>query len=187
MFADLIQGFIKDKIKDQITKSIGIDSGKADGAITDVVDSLLWGLAKNTKTTEGATWLLAALDKDHDGSGLDDVMTILWSDNKGAAIVKHILGNKTDMLSKLIGAKNGMDSDSTMKLITTLAPLVMWFLGKEKKSKGFDVDGIASFLWGEKEKIVKNEKEAPLMKFIDMDGDGDVDMDDMMAIMKKFA
>lgn len=184
MFADLIQNFIKDSIKDQIAKKTGIDVKNADGAIGDVVDSLLGWLAKNTTTTEGASGLLSALDKDHDGSVLDDAMAILNSDNKGEAIVDHILGGKKDIISKVIGEKNGVDAGSTMKLLSFLAPVVMGFLGKEKKEKGLDIKGIAQFLWKEKEEIVHTKKQ-PLMKLVDMDGDGDIDIEDIKQMLQE--
>jgi hypothetical protein len=34
---------------------------------------------------------VSALDKDHDGSILDDAFAIMQSDNKGEAIINHIL------------------------------------------------------------------------------------------------
>jgi hypothetical protein len=41
MFKDLIEGFVKDQIKNQITETIGIKNDNADGAIHDVIGSLI--------------------------------------------------------------------------------------------------------------------------------------------------
>lgn len=175
MFKDLIEGFVKNQIKTQITKTIGIDSdGAADGAIHDVVGSLIWGLAKNSKSTEWANGLVAALDKDHDGSILDDALTIMQSEDKGAAIINHVLGDKASGIAALIGAKNGLDSAQVTKILATLAPIVMWFLGKEKKEKGLGIDDIVGLLANEDKAVREDKAEAPIAAFLDQDGDVDI-------------
>lgn len=182
MFKDLIEGFVKDQIKNQITETIGIKNDNADGAIHDVIGSLIWGLANNASKPEGANALVSALDKDHDGSILDDAFAIMQSDNKGEAIINHILWNKSSGISKLIWAKNGIDAAQAQKILTVVAPIVMGYLGKKKKEDGLGLDGIVNLLSGEKSAIAGDKAESPLVAFLDQDGDGDVDIMDFLKM-----
>jgi len=182
MFKDLIEGFVKDQIKNQITETIGVNNNKADGAIHDVIGSLIGGLANNASKPEWANALVSALDKDHDGSILDDAFAIMQSENKGEAIISHILWDKSSGISQLIGAKNNIDSAQVQKILAVIAPIVMGYLGKKKKEEWLGLDGIVSLLSGEKSAIAKDSAESPLVAFLDQDGDGDVDVMDFLKM-----
>lgn len=184
MFKDLIEGFVKDQIKNQISEKIGIDLQTEwwDSAIHDVIGSLVWGLANNASKPKGASSLIHALDKDHDGSILDDAMTIMQSEDKWQAIISHILGNKASGISELIGKKNGIDSAQVQKLLAMLAPVVMGYLWKKKNEEWLGVDSIMDLLAGEKKAIAAEESSSVFTAFLDKDGDGDVDMMDLLKM-----
>jgi hypothetical protein len=139
-------------------------------------------LAKNTKDPEGASSLVKALDKDHDGSILDDALVIMQSEDKGKAIIEHILGNKEAGIAKLIGEKNGIDPAQVTKILAVLAPVIMGYLGKQKKEQGRGLDDITSLLGKEEEAIREDKAEGPMVAFLDQDGDGDVDMMDFIKM-----
>lgn len=136
---------------DQISKQVGMSQEQTSSAMGAVVPVLLGAMAKNTATEEGASGLLGALDRDHDGSILDDLGGFIGNSESanGAGMLKHILGGQQSTVETGLASKVGVDSSSISKLLKIAAPLVMAYLGKEKRSSassGFDAGGIGDLL-----------------------------------------
>ena len=181
---DLLQGSLTSGMVDQLSQQLGgADKQKTAAAASGIVTTLMGALAKNASTTEGAQSLNKALERDHDGSILDDVMGMLSGNARvnndrmlnGSGILNHVLGNKQsgaiDMISKL----SGLDSSKTGSLMTMLAPVIMGALGKTKQQQGLDVAGITSLLSGT---VSAQKQQNPTMNlvtsFLDADGDGSI-------------
>ncbi|HMP32021.1 MAG TPA: DUF937 domain-containing protein, partial [Saprospiraceae bacterium] len=56
-----------------VSKQLGIEEDKAGDAVQAAFSAIMAGLSNNVAKPEGAQGLLGALDRDHDGSILDDV------------------------------------------------------------------------------------------------------------------
>ena len=193
---DLLEGQFSEGLIDQLSANIGgADKQKTVRATSGILNTLLGGLAKNASTFEGASALNNALDRDHDGSVLDDLMEILAGNTSrsvnpkatdGSGIVNHILkdrqGNAVDMISKM----SGLDQGQTGNLMSMLAPILMGALGKTKRDNGLDVAGLISLLSGT---VTQQKQQDPTMglvsKFLDSDGDGSI-VDDVASIGMKF-
>ncbi len=63
----------------QISQQIGANPSQTQSAISAALPMLVGGLARNTQTPEGANALAGALDRDHDGSLLDNLGPMLGS------------------------------------------------------------------------------------------------------------
>ena len=191
---DLLQGSISSGMIDQFSRQLGgADKQQTAAAASGIVTTLMGALAKNASSTEGAQALNNALERDHDGSILDDVMGMLSGNAQvsneralnGSGILNHVLGNKqsgaVDMISKL----SGLDSSKTGSLMAMLAPVVMGALGKAKRQQGLDVAGIASLLSGT---VSAQQQQNPTMNlvtsFLDADGDGSI-VDDVASMGMK--
>ncbi|MCO6488751.1 MAG: DUF937 domain-containing protein [Phaeodactylibacter sp.] len=181
---DLLQGSLSSGMVDQLSQQLGgADKQKTAAAASGIVTTLMGALAKNASSTEGAQALNNALERDHDGSILEDVMGMLTGNAQvnndrmlnGSGILNHVLGNKqsgaVDMISKL----SGLDSSKTGSLMTMLAPVIMGALGKAKREQGLDMAGIASLLSGT---VSAQKQQNPTMNlvtsFLDADGDGSI-------------
>jgi len=111
-------------------------------------------MAKNSETPEGANGLLGALDRDHDGSVLDDIMGFIGGDQSesvGSGILKHVLGGNTTGVESSLANKVGVSQSGISSLMKMAAPLVLGMLGKQKRdnaSSGFDAGNIGSILSG---------------------------------------
>ncbi|MCB0546359.1 MAG: DUF937 domain-containing protein [Phaeodactylibacter sp.] len=181
---DLLQGSLSSGMIDQLSQQLGgANKQQTAAAASGIVTTLMGALAKNASSTEGAQALNNALERDHDGSILDDVMGMLSGQAQvnntsmlnGAGILNHVLGNKqsgaVDMISKL----SGLDSNQTGSLMTMLAPVIMGALGKAKRQQGLDVAGIASLLSGTVSAQKQNNPTMNLVtSFLDADGDGSI-------------
>lgn len=134
-----------------VGNKIGVDKSQAANALQGVLPTLLGAMAGNAQNESGANGFLSALDRDHDGSILDDVAGFVTnSDNgPGTGILKHVLGGNRTNVENKISQQSGISSASVGKLFEIAAPLVMGYLGKQKKTQsGFDAGGIGGLLSG---------------------------------------
>lgn len=192
---DLLQGHLDDNVVDQLSNQIGgADRQQTATAAQSIVSTLLSGLAKNASTPEGAASLNNALERDHDGSLLDNLMGLIGGQAaeqnpraaNGAGIISHILGDRQSGVIDMVSKMSGLDSSKTSNLMTTLAPMVMSMLGQQKRQQGLDIEGIAGLLNGS----VNQQRQAgnPLMdmatRFLDKDGDGSA-LDDVANMVGK--
>lgn len=168
----------------QIGRSIGADEKKTGGAVAAALPILLSALGRNASKPEGAQALASALDKDHDGGILENLGGFLGNPEAGPGngILKHVLGGRRPAVERSVGKATGLDAGSVGKLLITLAPVVMGMLGKMKRQDNMDANGLASFLGRERQTA---ERQAPIAdglfgQLLDSDGDGDVDLGDVM-------
>lgn len=194
---NLLQGSLSEGMIDQLSQQIGgANKNQTAAAASGIVNTLMGALAKNAESTEGAQSLNNALERDHDGSILNDVVGMLSGQQaqaqnsnmlNGSGILNHVLGNKQGGAVQMISKLSGLDSDKTGSLMTMLAPVVMGALGKTKREQGLDMAGIASLLSGTVSAERANSDNPAIdmaMKFLDSDGDGSV-VDDVASIGMK--
>ncbi len=129
----------------------GIDKSQTANALQGIMPTLLGAMASNTQTESGANSFLSALDRDHDGSILDDVAGFITKsdDGPGAGILGHLLGGNRGEVENKIGQQSGISAGAVGKLLEIAAPMVMGYLGKQKQSSsGFDAGAIGGLLSG---------------------------------------
>jgi hypothetical protein len=169
---------------DRISQQIGADRDTTAGAISGALPMLIGALSKNAARPEGAQALAGALDRDHDGSVLDDLGGFLGGGGAaglGAGILGHVLGGKQSAAAEGLSGLSGLDKGSAGQLLAILAPIVLGALGRQKRSQGLDSGGLASWL-GKQD--TRARQQAPsgvgglLGGLLDQDGDGSV-MDDV--------
>lgn len=192
---ELLNGQMDDNFIDQLSSQLGgADRQATATAAQGVVSTLISGLAKNASTPQGAQSLANALDRDHDGSVLDNLMGLLGGQAQpqqpralnGAGILNHILGDRQNGAADMISKMSGLDSSKTSNLMTMLAPMVMGMLGKQKQQSGLDVSSLMGLLTNS----VSQQKQSgnPLLdmanRFLDQDGDGSA-LDDIAGMVGK--
>ena len=167
----------------QISRQLGINEDQASQAISGALPMLFGALAKNSQSADGLSALGGAIDRDHDGSVLDDLAGFLGNsrahDITGGGILRHVLGAQQGNVENSLGRATGLDSRSTGKLLMMLAPLVLGAIGKQRRSGGLDNAGLADLLGGEQRRAEKQNPNMGLLgSLLDRDGDGDM-MDDV--------
>jgi hypothetical protein len=100
------------------------------------IPALLAALGQNVSSGGGAA-LKGALERDHDGSVLDNLGDYLGGTanlnpraTNGAGILEHTLGPRQEPMQRAISAKSGLDMGSVGNLLALLAPIVMGMLSK---------------------------------------------------------
>ncbi|GAB4489901.1 MAG: hypothetical protein OHK0019_08080 [Saprospiraceae bacterium] len=147
----ILQQQIAGNTLNQLSQRIGATPQQTQAAANGVFAALLGGLANNA-AGGGLNSLMAALDKNHDGSILDDLGSIISSGGQGAgaangmAIVNHILGGKTQAVAQQISAKSGLNANQIMQLLPVLAPIVMGVIGQLKNGGKLNLGNIAGML-----------------------------------------
>ncbi len=138
---------------DSMAAKIGADKTQTASALEGILPTLLGAMSSNTKNPEAASGLLGALDRDHDGSILDDIGGFIGnSDNgPGAGILKHVLGEKQQKVEVGLSEKTGLSGGQVGNLLKIAAPLLMGYLGRQKREKssaGFDLGSLTGLLGG---------------------------------------
>ena len=185
---EMLAGQLSGGNLDQLGSALGTDRDQTGKAVSAALPMLLGALSRNATKGEGAQSLNRALEKDHDGSLLDNLSGFLGQGNtsSGDAILKHVLGGKRQTVETGLSQSTGLGSDGTGKLLAMLAPVVMGALGKQRKEQNLDASGLASMLGQERESITKQVPEMGMLEgLLDSDGDGDVDAGDLMRGLGK--
>jgi hypothetical protein len=180
---DLLQGQLSGGLVDQLSRQIGgADREQTATAAQGIVTTLVSQLARNASTPEGAQSLNNALERDHDGSILDNLTDVLTGNAQpqnqstvnGLGILKHVLGERQGGVANMVSQMSGLESGKTMQLMGLLAPVVMGMLGKAKNQNGLDVGGIANLLNGtvSQQQQTGNPTVNMISRFLDADGDG---------------
>ncbi len=193
---DMLQGQLTDVVINQLAQNIGgADQQKTNVASQGIVSTLIGALANNASTQEGASSLFNAVEKDHDGSILDNMMDFLQPEKQnpvsdrtanGLGILNHLLGDKQGGMAEAISKLSGLDTQSVGSLMQTLAPVVMGMIGKQRQQNNLDTGGLMNLLNNERQIAQQQENEmSPFMRLLDMDGDGSV-IDDVGGLISKF-
>jgi hypothetical protein len=137
----------------QISQAIGADESSTSNAIQAALPMLLGGLANNSASETGAAGLAGALDRDHDGSVLDDIGGLIagqFGGNaaNGAGILGHIFGGSTPTVEQGVSQASGLDMSKVGPLLAILAPIVMGAIGRARQSGEVGTSDLGGFLGG---------------------------------------
>lgn len=167
----------------QISQALGTDEKTAGNAMSTAIPLLLGALAKNASKPGGAESLHRALQKDHDGSVLNNLGGLIGnvSGGSGSGILKHVLGGRQAAVETGVSKASGLDANATAKLLQMLAPIVMGALGQQQRKQNLNVNALSGLLSQERQAIQMKAPQAMGLvgSLLDSDGDGDVDAADL--------
>lgn len=166
----------------QISRQLGTDEKTAGTATAAGMSALIGALSRNATQSDGAAALNSALERDHDGSVLENLSGFLGQSDSGdgAGILRHVLGGRQRQVESGLSQATGLDSGGVGKLLAMLAPVVMGALGKAKRQDNLDAAGLSQMLGQQRQQISQQEPQASSMldRLLDSDGDGDFDLGD---------
>ena len=186
MNLEALLGLLQGQNLGKLAEQIGGTDGQTKNAIMAALPALLGALNKNSNTPEGAQTLNNALEQ-HDGSVLNNVAGYLQNPDlkDGAGILNHLFGGNTQNVANAVSQSSGLDAQGSLKMLETLAPLVLGALGQQKKENNLDAQGISNLT----SNIAANfTGEGGIMSMItnllDANKDGNV-MDDLTGMIGK--
>ncbi|WP_372744603.1 DUF937 domain-containing protein [Lutibacter sp.] len=181
---DLLNSDLGKTLVNNASSQLGQDKVKTASALSTALPLILGAMKNNASTPQGAEGLLSALSGKHDGSLLDNLGGMLGNSDilsDGAGILGHVFGGKQQNVANAVSKKSGMDANSAMSLLQMAAPIVMAYLGKEKRSQNVnDGNGIGDLLGGLLGGGAQQEQSL-ITKILDADGDGSV-VDDLIGM-----
>jgi hypothetical protein len=183
MFDDIMGALASSGGLGQMSRQVGVGERDVSSVVAGALPAMVAALNRNTNAAGGATDLLSALDRDHDGSVLDDLAGFLGgggSADSGAAILGHTLGGRQGRVETALSRSSGVDAASVAKIMAMLAPIVMGYLAKQRRSQHLDAAGLSNMLTSEEMAVRQRAPEATdlFTKMLDADDDGSV-MDDV--------
>lgn len=153
-----VKNAFTDKAVDTISRSLGEDAFKTKSGLNAMVPTVLGGiLGKSTNATSAPNWWNTVVDM-FDGDDSDELRLGMMSDPKLADAGRGLLGslfggNLDNVLGSLAGA-TGLGKEKSGKLLTTIAPIVIGFIGNWARKKGLSFGSIISNLLADKSAIV---------------------------------
>lgn len=99
----------------------------------------------------------------------------------GAAILKHVLGGAQPRAADGVAKSAGISPAAAGQLMAMLAPLVMGALGRMQQQNGLDAGGLAKAIQQDAGRVgAAPGQGGGFASLLDTDGDGDVDVADLM-------
>jgi hypothetical protein len=162
----------------QIGRQLGTDEQTTRNAIGAALPMLVTALANNSSNADGARSLHDAVSRDHDGSVLDNLGGLLSNvqNGPGAAILRHVLGNRQPATEQAVSKVSGLDSKRTAQLLMLLAPVVLGVLGRMRRQQSLDSSGLAGALGGARQQLGQTSPDLMGLatRLLDKDGDGSI-------------
>jgi hypothetical protein len=181
-------------IVEKMSAKLGMDKKQAAKAVNTAIPVILGGLNRNLKTPEGAESLNRALESKHDGSLLDNLSDILQGNSDelvkdGEGILGHVFGSDVNVVQQGIAQKTGISMDKAGPLLSSLAPVVMAYLGKQKKQTNAGAGGLGDLLGGLLGSVGTKKKQSGgilgmITGLLDKDKDGSA-VDDILEMLTK--
>lgn len=180
---DLVAGTLDSSTVQQLGARVGASPAQTGAAVNAALPLLLGALQRNSADAGGASTLLGALDRDHDGSILDDLAGFLGQGptETGARSLDHIFGGRRGPVEGAVAKASGLDGGQVAQLLAMLAPMVLGMLGRARQQSGAGAGGLGDLLGGA---VGKMQQQSPglgglLGGLLDSDGDGSV-VDDLL-------
>lgn len=145
---------------DSISNTVGADSSAVNTAIQYALPAILGGLANNASDPQGAQSLDKALEQDHDGSILGNLgglgNLVFGGRDAGpppreadaGGILGHILGGDQGQVAQDVSNRSGLPVGQIAQILMMLAPIVMGYLGQQKRQENVGADGLGGLLGG---------------------------------------
>ena len=139
--------------------ALGLPQGNEESAVNTGVASVLAGMLNKGGSKTGLTSLFNMItdSKDLDFSSIGDVFSdpgkMSSLQQTGGSMLENVFGSKSSDLGSVISSALGVGSNTGGSLLKVAAPVVMSLLSKLIKSKGLDMGGLASLLFGQKPHI----------------------------------
>jgi hypothetical protein len=143
---------------EQISGQVGAEPSAVNSAIQAALPAILGGLANNASNPQGAQSLDQALEQDHDGGilgNLGGLGSLIFDQNTptprqadAGGILGHIFGNNQAPVVEEVSQQSGLQGGQVAQILMMLAPIVMGYLGQQKRQQNVGADGLGGLLGG---------------------------------------
>ncbi len=143
---DLISGSLDSRALSQLGSQIGTSPQQAAGAVQAALPVLLGALHRNASSPQGAAALAGAIERDHDGSVLDDAAGFFGQAATSSDVrsLGHIFGGRGEAVTGAVSRATGLGGSQVTQLLAQLAPLVLGALARARVAAPTSADAARS-------------------------------------------
>ena len=146
---DLITGNAGNQVATQAENKFGISKNQIIALLAVAAPLVISYLRKKSQEDPNeAEALNNALDRDHDGSILDDPSQVEARQQEGDSSLDHIFGGQKATVENQLSQNTGISMDKIGPILAMLAPIIMGYIGKEKQTNGVNSGGLGDLLGG---------------------------------------
>jgi hypothetical protein len=145
---DLLTGNTGNQVAEQAGNKFGISTNQVIALLAVAAPLIISYLRNKSQDSNEAEALNNALDKDHDGSILDDVSQADTRQTEGGSILSHIFGADKPNVENQLSQNTGISIDKIGPILSMLAPVIMGYIGKEKQQNNVGAGGLGDLLGG---------------------------------------
>ena len=138
---DLITGSTGSQVAEQAENKFGISKNQIIALLVVAAPLVISYLKKKSEDANEAEKLNAALDKDHDGSILNDPAQALNRGQEGDSILSHIFGGEKTNVENQLSQNTGISMDKIGPILAMLAPVIMGYIGQQKQANNVTSGG----------------------------------------------
>lgn len=188
---DLLQSDMGKQIIGGVSQQTGTAPDKTASVLSMGLPVLMGAMKRNASTQQGAEGLMGALSNKHDGSILDNLGGLFGGGvdksvmDDGAGILGHVLGGSQQNVTSALSSKSGVDSGTVANILKVAAPILLGYLGKQKRQQNVQSSsGLGDLLGG---LMGGTGRQAPkqqsmIESLLDGDGDGSI-LDDVAGMV----
>nr|WP_314495439.1 DUF937 domain-containing protein [uncultured Chryseobacterium sp.] len=145
---DLLTGNTGNQVAEQAENKFGISKNQIIALLAVATPLIISYLRNKSQDAKEAEALNSALDKDHDGSILEDPSQLDNRQEEGGSILSHIFGNQKNNVENQLSQNTGISIDKIGPVLAMLAPVIMGYIGKEKQQSNVGSGGLGDLLGG---------------------------------------
>lgn len=177
----------------QMAQQLGIGPAQMAGAVSAALPLLLGALGRNASQPQGAEALFGALQKDHAGMDIGNVLGAVLGggagQGDGGKILGHVFGGRQPRAEQALGQATGLGGDRAGMLLKMLAPIVLAYLAKrmfeQRQATNAATPQVLGEVLGQEEQRVSQQGglgSGVLGAVLDQDGDGQLGLGDLLKI-----
>ncbi|ROH96721.1 DUF937 domain-containing protein [Chryseobacterium daecheongense] len=145
---DLLTGNTSNQVAEQAENKFGISKNQVIALLAVAAPLIISYLRNKSQDSQEAEALNNALDKDHDGSILNDASQVESRQAEGGSILDHIFGGQKNTVENQLSQNTGISIDKIGPILAMLAPVIMGYIGKEKQQNNVSAGGLGDLLGG---------------------------------------
>ncbi|MGL6125702.1 hypothetical protein BBI01_13255 [Chryseobacterium artocarpi] len=145
---DLLTGNTSNQVAEQAENKFGISRNQVIALLAVATPLIISYLRNKSQDAKEAEALNSALDKDHNGSILNDPSQIEARQAEGGSILDHIFGGQKSSVENQLSQNTGISIDKIGPILAMLAPVVMGYIGQQKQQSNVGAGGLGDLLGG---------------------------------------
>lgn len=138
---DLLTGNTSNQVAQEAEGKFGISRNQVIALLAVAAPLVISYLRNKSKDEKEADALNNALERDHDGSILNDPSSAFNRQAEGNSILDHIFGGQKASVENNLSQSTGISMDKIGPILSMLAPIIMGYIGQQKQSNNVTSGG----------------------------------------------